>query len=439
MYTNRLRVQQIVKYKYLRSDGGYERLTDGIGLWVRVDEMNRKQFRFDYRVPGSKKRKTLVLGYFKESKESKGLGITLAEARDIRDVEKEKLSRGIDPAIHKKIYSGNEDGELNAHSLFKIAFDQWFAVKKKNNRANSIVSQYNTAVNHVLPLLGNIPIVEIKPRTIEYALSAIESKATPTNDYIPTLGVSLQMMRGVFMKCVRAGAIDYNPAASISLRDYGTHKVKHRATTVTPRNIKEILIAIDEHQYDIRSMWQVTIALKLLPYLMCRPGEVAQLRWTAINFDDKIIKIADTEMKMNEEHQVPMASQVYDLIKKAETYRNGSDFVFPGRDDQNTGITTGSLLVRLRAAGIKPEQMCNHGWRSMASTRLNEGISENGSVDMKDNKKSFDWNAIEIQLAHKDQTVRGAYNHATYVESRRPMMQEWANYLDKLKLPSSDS
>tara|TARA_R110000823_G_C15914477_1_gene498073 strand:- start:170 stop:1531 length:1362 start_codon:yes stop_codon:yes gene_type:complete len=433
MYTNRLRVQQIVKHKYLRSDNGYERLTDGIGLWVRVDELNRKQFRFDYRKPNTKKRKTLVLDYFKESEQSVGPGITLAKARDERDRFKELLAKGIDPAIEKKINLSRTDGELNENSLFKDAFEQWFKTKKRNNKPNSIISQKNTADNHVLPLLGDIPIIEIKPKTIEYALNAIEAKGSSTkNNYIPTISTSLHMMKGVFMKCVRAGAIDYNPAASISLKDYGKHKVKHRATIVTPRDISKVLKVINSHQSDSRAMWQVSIALKLLPYLMCRPGEVAQLKWNAINFDDRIIKIAENDMKMGGEHQIPMSIQVYNFLKQAEKYRNGSDFVFPGRDNKNTGITTGSLLVRLRAAGVKKEELCNHGWRSMASTRLNEGISLDGSVDMKDNVKSFDWNAIEIQLAHKDSSVRGAYNHATYVESRRPMMQEWADYLDKL-------
>ena len=294
------------------------------------------------------------------------------------------------------------------------------------------------ADNHVLPILGDLPVTEIKPKTIEYALNAIEIKASDSdNNYIPTISRSLSMMKGVFMKCVREGLIDYNPAASISLSDYGKHKVRHQATTVVPRDISKILVKLYNYSPGPTGMWQITIAMKLLPYLMCRPGEVATLKWDAVNFDDRIITIADEQMKMGQKHQIPMADQVYSLLKQAEKYRKESAYVFPGRDNQNTSITTGGLLVRLRSCGISSEELCNHGWRSMASTRLNEGISTDGSLEMKDNNKSFDWNAIEIQLAHKDSSVRGVYNHATYVESRRPMMQEWANYLDSLRASSN--
>jgi integrase len=438
MYINRLRVQQILKYRYTRNDGGYERLTDGMGLWIRVDELNRKQFRFDYRVPNTKKRKTLVIDYFKESEQTIGPGITLAKARDERDRYKEMLDKGIDPAIDKKINLSRVEGDLNKNSLFKDAFENWFKIKNKNNKPKSIIVKRNMADNHVLPILGELPVTEIKPKTIEYALNAIEVKANGSdNNYIPTISRSLSMMKGVFMKCVREGLIDYNPAASISLSDYGKHKVKHQATTVVPREISKILFKLYDYSPGPTGMWQITIAMKLLPYLMCRPGEVATLKWDAVNFDDRIITIADEEMKMGEKHQIPMAEQVYSLLKDAEKYRKESAYVFPGRDNKSTSITTGGLLGRLRSCGIKPTELCNHGWRSMASTRLNEGISRDGSLDMKDNNKSFDWNAIEIQLAHKDSTVRGAYNHATYVESRRPMMQEWANYLDNLRTSSN--
>jgi integrase len=70
--------------------------------------------------------------------------------------------------------------------------------------------------------------------------------------------------------------------------------------------------------------------------------------------------------------------------------------------------------------GYSKEQMTAHGFRSMASTRLNE--------------LGFPPDVIEKQLAHAERNkVRAAYNHASYLPQRREMMQFWADYLDSLK------
>jgi integrase len=56
----------------------------------------------------------------------------------------------------------------------------------------------------------------------------------------------------------------------------------------------------------------------------------------------------------------------------------------------------------------------------MASTRLNE--------------MGFRPDVIEEQLAHAERNaVRGAYNRAAYLDERRRMMQEYADYLDTLR------
>jgi integrase len=66
--------------------------------------------------------------------------------------------------------------------------------------------------------------------------------------------------------------------------------------------------------------------------------------------------------------------------------------------------------------------MTCHGFRSLASVRLNE---------------MGRWNpdAIERQLAHQEEdSVRRAYVHAAeYWQERVKMMQAWADYLDQLR------
>jgi integrase len=78
------------------------------------------------------------------------------------------------------------------------------------------------------------------------------------------------------------------------------------------------------------------------------------------------------------------------------------------------------MLAGLRRLGYSKEEMTVHGFRSIASTLLNEqGYNR-------------DW--IERQLAHGERnSVRAAYNYAEYLPERHQMMQEWADYLDKIK------
>jgi integrase len=130
-------------------------------------------------------------------------------------------------------------------------------------------------------------------------------------------------------------------------------------------------------------------------------------------------------MKSDRDHQIPMSKQVFDLLKQAETHRENSEYVFPSPRGGGH-ISTRSILLRMRRAGIKPNELTTHGFRSMASTILNEGV----------HIKGFSKDAIEMQLAHKDTSQRGVYNHAAYFDSRVDMMQSWADYLDKIQLNS---
>ncbi len=77
------------------------------------------------------------------------------------------------------------------------------------------------------------------------------------------------------------------------------------------------------------------------------------------------------------------------------------------------------MLFALYRMGYKGK-MTGHGFRSVASTLLNE--------------IGFTPDEIERQLAHCERNeVRGAYNRAEYLPERKRMMQHWADYLDAIE------
>ena len=130
-------------------------------------------------------------------------------------------------------------------------------------------------------------------------------------------------------------------------------------------------------------------------------------------------RIPAEKMKMETMHLVPLSSQAISILRELQPLTGNGKFVFPGILSPNKPISENTLLSALRRLGYTKEDMTVHGFRSMASTRLNE----------------LGWNrdAIERQLAHIEQNqVRAAYNHAEYLSERRKMMQYWADYLDSL-------
>lgn len=300
-------------------------------------------------------------------------------------------------------------------NTFNEVYTTWHDRKMTNWTKDSAVVSHSLMTNHVLPMLGDKPINEIDGEMIDKLLMKMDKKG-----FIASRKKAYPKIASIFKLAKRKKYIVSNPALDIDTSDYKTKTSTPRATTVKPQDISKILTILNDNYHHLQS-WQVTLASKLMPYIMSRPIEIAALEWIEVNFDDKVIIIPKERMKSDRDHQIPMSNQVFDILKQAETHRENSKYVFPSPRGQGP-ITTRSLLLRLRRAGVKSSELTTHGFRSMASTILNEGVYIKG----------YSKDAIEMQLAHKDTTQRGVYNHALYFDARAEMMQDWANYLDKI-------
>ena len=125
-------------------------------------------------------------------------------------------------------------------------------------------------------------------------------------------------------------------------------------------------------------------------------------------------------MKTKKQHLVPMSHQVLKAFQNLRNVNTDSAYVFPTSRNTSKPITADSLRLALRRVGVGKDKMTPHGFRSMASTRLNE--------------LGYSADVIEIQLSHLPvNKVRAVYNHAEYLDERRLMMQEWSDYLDKIQ------
>ena len=117
---------------------------------------------------------------------------------------------------------------------------------------------------------------------------------------------------------------------------------------------------------------------------------------------------------------MPLPRQVVALLGTLKEITGNGRYVFPSLHSASRHISDVGLLNALRRLGYAKDEMCVHGFRGLASTRLNE--------------MGFRADVIEAQLAHAEKNaVRRAYNHAEYLDERREMMQRWADHLDALK------
>jgi integrase len=191
---------------------------------------------------------------------------------------------------------------------------------------------------------------------------------------------------------------------------------KHHASFTDPRSLAGLLRAIDA--YDGSNV--VRSALRLAPLVFVRPGELRAAEWKEFNLEAGEWRIGAERMKMRVQHIVPLPRQAIAILREMEPVTGAGRFVFPSTRSDTRPLSDNGMLAALRRMGYEQGVLTVHGFRSTASTLLNE--------------QGWNPDAIERQLAHSERNgVRAAYNYAEYLPERRKMMQAWADYLQALK------
>jgi integrase len=372
------------------------KLSDGGGLHVLVQPTGGKLWRLAYRFAG--KQKTLALGVYPI--------VSLEEARRRRDEAKKLLARSIDPSMQRKA-----DKQAGKDSSFRAVAEELIGKLEREGRARATLTKKRWLLDFAYPMLGDCPVAEITARDLLALLREIERRGLyeTARRLRSTCGM-------VFRYAIATGRAERDP--SMDLRGALTApQVNHRATITDPKNIGALLRAIDgfDGQPTTRA------ALRLAAYLFVRPGELRHAEWKEFDLDAAIWSIPAEKMKMRRRHRVPLARQPLAILRELQANTGNGRWLFPSVHTFTRPISENTLNAALRRLGYSSEEMCMHGFRSMASTRLNE----------------MGWkpDAVERQLAHQEaNAVRRAYTHAAdYWSERVSMMQAWADYLDGLK------
>jgi integrase len=372
------------------------KLTDQQGLYLLVNRAG-KYFRFDYRFGG--KRKTLSLGVYPDVK--------LKRAREKHGEARKLLENGIDPLHHKK-QTKNMLSELAANNFEAVA-REWF-VKNKHTWTEGHSRTIDTRLRlNVFPWLGGQPIASITAAELLAVLRRVESRGA-----IETAHRIKQICGQVFRYAIATGRADRDPSADLR-GALSPVKSKRMATITDPEKIGELMRAIDGYE----GHFITKCALRFAPLVFVRPGELRHAEWSEINFDTAEWKIPAEKMKMRNPHIVPLSRQAAVVLQELQPLTGRGRYVFPSLRSSERPMSNNTVLAALRRMGYAREEMSGHGFRSMASTLLNE--------------QGWNRDAIERQLAHAEGNgVRAAYNYAEFLPERRKMMQAWADYLDIL-------
>jgi integrase len=372
---------------------------DGRGLYLEVSPRGGKWWRIKYRFEGKDRR--ISLGVYPE--------VTLKEARRRCDESRRLLAAGIDPSAHRRAQKA-AIAQRSANTFEAVA-REWFGKHAPNwapSHSSLIMSRLQ---RNIFPWLGGKPIADINASQLLEVVRRIEQRGA-----LETAHRVLQNCGQVFRYAVATARAERDLSADLR-GALSPVKSKHFAALTDPKTIGSLLRVLDGYEGSLI----VRCALRLAPLVFVRPGELRRAEWSDIDLEEAEWRFTVT--KTNTQHLVPLARQAVKVLRELHPLTGHGCYVFPsGRTPRGERpMSENAVLAALRRMGIGKEEMSGHGFRAMARTLLDEVLG-------------FRPDYIEHQLAHVVRDPLGrAYNRTAHLPQRRKMMQEWADYLDRLR------
>lgn len=369
------------------------KLFDERGLFLLIVPTGGRLWRFRYRFAG--REKLLALGAYPD--------VLLKRARDKRDEARRLVADGIDPSVQRQV------DKAALGNTFEIVAREWLKLIEKGVKASTLERERSQLERFVFPELGTRPVGQISTPEVLAVLKKIEARTADTAHRVRTSCVRILRYAAQTARPHNVSSDDLKGALAPIVK-------RHFAAITDPARVGELLRAIDGYVGQ-----QTTIAaLKLAPYIFVRPGELRMMEHCELNLEAAEWRIPADRMKMGEMHIVPLPRQAVEILSGVVILSAHSRYVFPSLLSRDRPMSENTVNGALRRLGYASEEMTGHGFRTVASTLLNE--------------QGWHPDLIELQLAHAERNeVRAAYNRAQRLEERRKMMQAWADYIDGLR------
>ncbi len=382
---------QVLRAKALEKD---LTLHDGDGLFLIVKTSRKKLWRFRYQRPATKQRTMMGLGAFP--------ALSLADARGLRADYLTLLANGIDPQIQAEV--AEEQQQIALDSIFSTVAANWFQLKSKSVTPDYAKDIWRSLEKYVFPAIGNIPVQQIKARTLVEALEPIKARGA-----LETVHRLVQRINEIMVYAINTGLIDANPASGIGMA-FEKPK-KQNMPTLRPEELPKLMRSLVMSNLSVPT--RCLIEWQLLT--LVRPSEASGARWVEVDFDKNLWTIPAERMKAKREHIVSLSPQALEILEVMKPISAHREHVFPSRNDPKQPMNSQTANAALKRIGYGGKLVA-HGLRAIASTAMNEA--------------GLNSDVIEAVLAHIEKNeVRRAYNRSTYLEKRKELMSWWGNFI----------
>ncbi|HAM6810298.1 TPA: tyrosine-type recombinase/integrase [Escherichia coli] len=383
------------------------KVSDSHGLYLRVKPGSSRHWYLKYRISGKESR--IALGTYP--------AISLSDARQQREGIRKMLALNINPVQQRAAVRGSRTPE----KVFKNVALAWHKSNRKwsQNTADRLLASLN---NHIFPVIGNLPVSELKPRHFIDLLKGIEEKGL-----LEVASRTRQHLSNIMRHAVHQELIDTNPAANLG--GVTTPPVRRHYPALPLERLPELLERIGAYH---QGRELIRHAVLLMLHVFIRSSELRFARWSEIDFTNRVWTIPATRepiigvrysgrgAKMRMPHIVPLSEQSIAILKQIKDITGNNELIFPGDHNPYKPMCENTVNKALRVMGYDTKKdICGHGFRAMACSALMES-----GLWAKD--------AVERQMSHQERnTVRMAYIHkAEHLEARKAMMQWWSDYLE---------
>jgi len=377
------------------------KLYDSLGLFVLVNPNGSKLWRQKYTHLG--KERLMTYGAYPD--------VTLKDARAKRDEARALMAEGGDPSVQKRL--DQIEAETKARTTFLLVAEEYIQQAYDRELADATMRKKVWHVHTLAEALHHRPVNEITSAEILHLLKKVEHSGRRE---------TAKKLRGTLSGIFRLAIVTLRAENDPTLAVRGALlpvKVTNRAAITDEKVFGQFLRDLDAYT----GAGVIKDALLFQILTMTRPGEVRGAKQVEFDLDMATWTIPAERMKMRREHMIPLSEQALELVKRNWIDVVGVELIFPSLNSNRKWLSENAFNSAIRRMGYAKEEVTAHGFRATASTILNT--------------RGFDADVIEAALAHQDKNaVRRTYNRATYWEKRVGLMQQWASFVNSLRVKS---
>ncbi len=383
------------------------KMSDGGGMYLEVMPNGSKYWRLKYRFGGKEKR--LALGVYPD--------VGLADARTRRDYARKLLANDADPSEVKK--QTKRAAQVAATNSFENIAREFHKARISTWTERHAKYWLLYMERFVFPVIGDRQVDKIEPMELLDIMRDIEKgKTYETRDRLA------QSIGAVFKYAMGSGRAKHNPAAALSTVLTKRPTVAHYPC-VSAVELPNFLRAVSAYETRGKVSPIAISAFRLLMLTATRTSEVRFAKWKDFDLDAGAW-IVPAEQKgrkgkfgKRKDHAVPLCTQAVAILRSLYPVTGQGEYVFPNRNSTGRVISENTALKIIETIGFKGK-MTGHGFRSLARSILGD--------------MGYRWEVLEAMLSHAiANETAAAYVRTSYFEERRGIMQQWADYLDKVE------